>query len=127
MKLEYDSTTLGDDMTGDKIVDHGGDNERIAQVTPLAGGTQPFLAPRGNNSNQRSFTVDKVHTDAKSAVEWWNTHPDELPGSGILRISQDAFAGECSALLTSVNRLALDGKSTLLRYNFITKQITAAA
>lgn len=127
MKLEYGDTTLGDDSTGDKIVDHGGEHARLAQVTPLAGGAEIFLAQRGNRSNQRSFTVDKMHADVKSAVEWWNTHPEELELQGTLRITQDAFAGEADAVLTGVTRVALDGRSTLLRYSFVTKSMTIAA
>lgn len=127
MKLEYGSTTLGDDTTGDKIVDHGGDYTRQVQTTPLLGGSAPFLAPRGNAANQRSFTVDKVHANSMAAVEWWNTHPNDLEASGLLRVTESYFACESVAVLVSVSRVRLDGRSTLLTYNFITKPIVATA
>lgn len=126
MKLEYGSTVLGDDTTGDKIVDHGGENSRAIQSTPLLGGAQPFLAGRGNHGNSRSFTVEKMHSDEKAAVEWWNTHPDSLDDAAVLRVSQGTFACETAAVLASVSRGRLDGKSTLLTYNFVTKQIAVA-
>lgn len=127
MKLEYGSETLGDDATGDFITDHGGDNLRQIQTTPLVGGTTIFLAARGNHANQRSFTVVKQHATLAKAVEWWNTHPDALADSGLVRLTQNSYAAQMDALLVSVARVELLGVSTTLTYTFIGKQITAAA
>lgn len=124
MKLEFDTLTLGDDSTGDKITDHGGEHTRTVQREDLAGGTTPFLRGQGNRTNQRSFTVDKVHETAQAAVEWFNTHAEELPDQGTLRISEGAFAAEMFAVVATVSRVELNGRTTLLRYQFLGQQMT---
>lgn len=124
MKLEYDSTTLGDDDAGDFILDDGGSHQRVVQQTPLAGGSAPFTTARGNHSNQRSFSIAKEHADAKTAVAWWNNHPDSLPDSGVLKVTEsDKICLMNDAVLVSVDRLSLTGKSTTLRYQFTGGQI----
>lgn len=119
MKLEYGSETLGDDTTGDKITDHGGGHARLLQSEPLLGGGAPAHFARGNHTNQRSFTVDKVHADAKAALKWWEAHPDDLPDSGVLRTSESTYAAQMAdAVLVAVERLERTGKTTLMKYTF---------
>lgn len=118
MKLEYDSVTLGDDAAGDFITDHGGAHGRVIQQDPLFGGSAPFTRGRGNHSNQRSFTVNKLHANLAAAVEWFNQHPDELADNGSLVITQTTANTMADATLESVDRVELTGVSTVLRYNF---------
>jgi hypothetical protein len=127
MKLEYGSTTLGDDTAGDYILDDGGGHARVVQQEPLAGGTVPFTAARGNHSNQRGFTVSKEHADAKTAKAWFNRHPDTLADAGELRITEGDDADTMpDAVLVSVDRVQLTGRSTVLRYQFTGGQISQA-
>lgn len=128
MKLEYGATTLGDDAAGDFILDDGGQHQRVVQQEPLAGGTAPFTAARGNHSNQRSFTVSKEHADLATAKAWFNRHPDELADSGELRITEGTDVDRMpDAVLVSVDRVQLTGRSTVLRYQFTGGRITQAA
>lgn len=127
MKLEYGTETLGNDALGDFILDHGGTNQRTFQRDNLPGSGAPFSEPKGNHTNDRSFTVSKQHTDGKAAIEWFNAHPDGLPDSGTLRISESNYACEMAqAILVSVERFELSGKSTLMKYNFTGGQIANA-
>lgn len=128
MRIEYGSEILGDDAAGDFVEDHGGGHARLVQQDALAGGNATLTIARGNQSNQRSFTVDRQHADAATAVNWWNTHPEDLPDSGTLRITEGPFAAEMpDAVLVSVERLQLTGRSTVLRYNFTGGRISEAA
>jgi hypothetical protein len=124
MKLEYGSDTLGDDSVGDFILDDGGPHQRVVQQEPLAGGSAPFTAGRGNHINQRSFTVSKEHASLAAAVDWFNTHPDDLATSGTLQITEGAtVVQQTGAVLVSVDRVNLTGRSTILRYQFTGGQI----
>lgn len=124
MKLEYGSVTLGDDAAGDYILDSGGSHQRIVQQTPLAGGSAPFFAPRGNATNQRSFTISKEHATIDAAALWWNEHPDTLADTDTLTITEGASVSTMTALLVAVQRGELTGKSTTLSYQFIGGPIT---
>lgn len=126
MKVEYGSTTLGDDSAGDFITDDGGAHARLTQQTPLAGG-DPFHKDRGNHSNVRSFTISKQHASLAAAKAWFNRHPDELDGQAELRITQNSDADKMpDAVLQGVDRVQLMGASTILRYTFLGGRITQA-
>ncbi len=128
MKLEYGSETLGDDTAGDLILDDGGGHARVVQQEPLAGGNAPFTQARGNHSNQRGFTVSKEHATLAAAVDWWNNHPDVLPESGALTITESTVVCVMAdAVLQAVERVNLTGRSTILRYQFVGGQIALAA
>lgn len=127
MKLEYGSTTLGDDAAGDFILDDGGDHQRLAQVTPLAGGATVSTIARENRSNTRTFTVSKEHADLAAAATWFNQHPDSLAADDELKITEGSSVSKMAdAVLTAVQRVQLTGKSTVIRYQFTGGQIVAA-
>ncbi len=128
MRVEYGSETLGDDAAGDFIIDDGGTHQRVVQQTPLLGGSEPFIAARGNNSNTRGFTISKEHATLAEAKAWFNRHPDTLPGSGGLWITEGTDIDlMTNAVLVSVERVSLTGKSTTLRYTFTGGQIAQTA
>jgi hypothetical protein len=128
MKLEFASVTLGDDSVGDFLLDGGAGNgahQRVVQQEPLAGGTNVFTAARGNKSNQVTFIVSKEHASVAAAAEWWFEHPDLLATSGSLVLTEGASISTMTgAVLQSVERVNLTGRSTILRYTFVGGAIT---
>lgn len=126
MKVEYGATTLGDDSAGDFITDLGGSHNRVVQQDPLAFGTAPFTAGRANHTNTRGFQISKQHATHAAAVTWFNTHPDGLGESGLLKITAGAATENLvDAVLVSVDRVELTGVSTVMRYSFTGGQFTS--
>lgn len=120
MRIEYASTVLADDAAGDFITPAvGRAHTRQVQQEDLAGAAHPFSHPRGNARNQIAFSVEKLHASNEAAVFYVFAFPDELPGSGPLRVTgvEESYA-LADACLLSVELESLVGLSTRMRFTF---------
>lgn len=132
MKIEFGSTTIGDDSTGDNIVLDQWTHQRVVQADPLAFSDEAtdkseFTKTRGNIRNQVSFIVQKNHADPKTAQRFVRTHGDSLSGQANLIFTEAAQVDTmANAALVSVLLQVLSGKETVIRYTFTGGVVTTS-
>ena len=111
--------TLGDDSSGDFIVDPPPlpVEKRQLQEELLALADRTFATSRGNRSTAFSWTVARWHADQPTADAFLWTHAASVPENCSLQITDAGGAWNfSSAVIIEVAALEQTGVSTRFRY-----------
>lgn len=129
MKVEYGTTTLGDDAVGDFITPEVSQSHaREIQVSPVLDARYCPTLPRRNVRHTISYTVDKEHVSTPAAVVHVLAFPDSLDDQAVLKVTEGATVYQMAdACLTSAELVALTGRSTLMRFTFTGGQLAESS
>jgi hypothetical protein len=101
------------------------------QITPLAGGTKPFVQNRGNATWQLGFVVDRTHASADAAALFIATQAaifGAVLGNFDFKITIGAQVMYfVRAALNTFNPAPLSDKSSLIQYGFTGTNWTSTA
>jgi len=109
------------------LEDFGVSFQPLNQVTPLAGGTNPFRTPRGNVNVAVQLAVTIPYSTTANAVAAIATLRTAFSVKKHLKVEQGATVHYYpNALLNSYNPV-LRGVTVLHQFNFTTDDLTASA
>ena len=125
-----DAINLGDDDSGDVIVDPPPlpNTRRAVQTETLAFSEYEFVMGRGNRVRWFSWTVSRQHVDEATAADFVHQHEGSVPvNCSILIDGGDAGTWSyTSAVMAEVNFTEHYGTATTCRY-VVTGAVFAAA
>jgi len=126
MKIEFGSTTLGDDSAGDFIAPaFSRSHTRALQAEDLLGAANPATFPRGNARNAIAFVVAKEHASIAAAIVYLLSFPDGLDAQATLKFTESTSIYEMlNACFAGAELVDVTGKSTAMRFNFTGGAVT---
>jgi len=115
---------LGDDADRIMIKGYSPDLPARPEVIYFFDSDFPEIVPHGFAPNMRSWIADREHNSEADAFQFSETHPDQIPQTGTLEIT-DAGATVYLRYTRSVAKLIeRPGRTTIFQYVFLCGAVT---
>jgi len=118
MQLTYAGLTLGDDAGGKRVSDYLPDFSVLTSRAQFVQGQRQRSFARKNRGREISFRVHREESSAADAIALSHTHPETLPDTGTLRITQGDRTFEGTATLERCSPRDILGVSLAFEYVF---------